>query len=66
MVKYCRDLRLWQKAIDLVIGSYHVIKLLPEGETFGLATQTQRAAVPIPANIAEGHGREHLGDYLRY
>ena len=52
--------------MDLVVESYRLTKLLPKSETFGLAAQTQRAAVSIPANIAEGHGREHLGDYLRH
>jgi four helix bundle protein len=57
---------VWQKAMALVVESYRVAKLLPKGETYGLIGQIQRAAVSIPANIAEGHGREHLGDYLRH
>ena len=66
MVKSYRDLRVWEKAMDLVIESYRVSRLLPKTEMFGLTAQIQRAAVSIPANIAEGHGREHLGDYLRH
>lgn len=66
MIKSYKDLKVWQKAMDLVVESYRLTKLLPKSETFGLAAQTQRAAVSIPANIAEGHGREHLGDYLRH
>ncbi len=66
MVKCYKDLKVWQKAMDLVVESYRLTKLLPKSETFGLASQTQRAAVSIPANIAEGHGREHLGDYLHH
>jgi four helix bundle protein len=52
--------------MDLVVESYRVSRLLPKTEMFGLTAQIQRAAVSIPANIAEGHGREHLGDYLRH
>ncbi len=65
-VKSYRDLQVWQKAIALVVESYRVAKLLPKTENYGLIGQIQRAAVSVPANIAEGHGREHLGDYLRH
>jgi four helix bundle protein len=65
-IKSYRDLRVWQKAMDLVVESYKVVSLLPKNEIYSLATQIQRAAVSIPANIAEGHGREHLGDYLHH
>jgi len=64
-VKNYRDLKVWQKAMDLVVESYRLTNLLPKSETFGLSGQARRAAVSIPANVAEGHGREHLGDYLR-
>jgi four helix bundle protein len=52
--------------MDLVAVCYRITKLLPKSETYGLASQIQRSAVSIPANIAEGHGREHLGDYLHH
>jgi four helix bundle protein len=52
--------------MDLVEESYRLTKRLPKAETYGLCSQIQRAAVSIPANIAEGHGREHLGDYLHH
>jgi len=65
-IKSYRDLQVWQKAMDLVVESYKVANLFPKNEAYGLATQIQRAAVSIPANIAEGHGREHLGDYLHH
>lgn len=61
-----RDLLVWQKAMDLVAECYRLSEFFPKTETYGLASQLRRAAVSIPANIAEGHGREHLGDYLHH
>ena len=65
-VKSYRDLLVWQKAMDLVVEVYRIAALLPKNETYGLVSQLQRAAISIPANIAEGHRRDHLGDYLRH
>jgi hypothetical protein len=62
IVSSYRDLKVWQKAMDLVVASYALTKLFPSSEIYGLTSQIRRAAVSLPANIAEGHGREHLGD----
>jgi len=65
-VRSYRDLLVWQRAMEVVVRAYAVASALPPTELRALGTQIRRAAVSIPANIAEGHGREHLGDYLRY
>lgn len=65
-VRSYRDLKVWEKSMGLVLESYRLTKLLPKTEEYGLAAQIRKAAVSIPANIAEGHGREHLGDYLHH
>src|SRR5262245_35794231 len=59
-----RDLRVWKESMNLVTSAYAVAKRLQMEERFALANQIRRAAISVPANIAEGHGREHLGDYL--
>lgn len=65
-VRTYRDLQVWQRAMDLVVEAYHVAKYFPPEERFGLTSQLQRAAVSVPANIAEAHGRTHRGNYLRF
>jgi four helix bundle protein len=65
-IKSYRDLGVWEKAMNLVVGSYQLAKILPKDELYGLVSQIRRAAVSVPANIAEGHGRDHLGDYLHH
>ncbi|HOW19678.1 MAG TPA: four helix bundle protein, partial [Phycisphaerae bacterium] len=61
-----RDLEAWQRAIDLVEAVYVLTRGFPNAERFGLTSQTQRASVSIPSNIAEGYGRSHRGDYLHH
>jgi len=59
-----RDLVAWQKARALVKRIYGATKLFPKEEQYGLTQQLQRAAVSVPSNIAEGHGRQMIGEYL--
>lgn len=66
MIRSYRDLRVWQWAVDLSIECYRATKRLPKDELYGLVSQIRRAAVSVAANIAEGHGRKHLGDYLHH
>ena len=66
MIRSYRDLHVWQVGVRLVIVSYEVGRLLPTDERFGLTAQIRRAAVSIPANVAEGHGRSSRGDYRHH
>ncbi|MFP4145929.1 MAG: four helix bundle protein [Phycisphaeraceae bacterium] len=52
--------------MELVEEVYRPGRKMFDAERFGLTSQMQRAAVSIPANIAEGYGRTHQGDYLRH
>lgn len=65
-MKSFRELRIWQAAMDLVEKIYLLTRSFPKQETYGLTSQLQRAAVSIPSNIAEGHTREHLKEYLHH
>ncbi|MBD2395108.1 four helix bundle protein [Cyanobacterium aponinum FACHB-4101] len=65
-LKSYRDLTVWQKSMDLVVICYQLTSQFPKTEIYGLSSPIQRAAVSIPANIAEGKGRNHLGDYIRH
>ncbi|HIJ65334.1 MAG TPA: four helix bundle protein [Candidatus Hydrogenedentes bacterium] len=65
-LKSYRELDVWQKAVEMVIGAYRLGAKFPSDQKFGLTGQLQRAAVSVPANIAEGYGRSHRGDYLRH
>jgi four helix bundle protein len=60
------ELVAWQKAMDLVDSVYKLTKHWPREEVFGLTNQVRRAAVSVPSNIAEGHGRKQDGDFGRF
>lgn len=61
-----RDLRVWQDAMSLAEACYRITRGFPKEETFGLAAQIRRAGASIPANVAEGHGREHRGSFIQH
>jgi four helix bundle protein len=62
-----RDLDVWKRSIDLIEAVYGLTRsAFPQDERFGLTSQIQRAAVSVAANIAEGNGRVHRGDYVHH
>ena len=64
--KKFKDLVVWQKAHQLVIEIYKLTKTYPKHEMFGLTSQLRRAAISVPANLAEGFKRVTLPDKLRF
>lgn len=65
-VRGYRDLIVWQDSMDLVVAIYRITAAFPREERYSLVDQLRRAAVSVPSNIAEGHGRSRTGDYLRH
>ncbi len=61
-----QDLKVWQKAMHLAVACYQVTKTFPKEELYGLVSQIRRAAVSIPANIAEGQARQHTKEFLHF
>lgn len=61
-----RDLEVWQLSMDLVKEIYRLTQTFPREELFGLTAQIRRAAISIPSNIAEGHGRSSPREYRQF
>jgi len=61
-----RDLVVWRKAHEFVLGTYRLTALFPKQETYGLCSQLRRSAVSIAANVAEGFRKRGRADKLRF
>jgi four helix bundle protein len=61
-----RDLKVWQIALDMTETLYRVTADWPKAEQYGLVSQVRRAAVSVPANIAEGAGRRTPGEFMHF
>ncbi|MDO8559942.1 MAG: four helix bundle protein [bacterium] len=61
-----KDLTVWQRAVELVVTVYELTEQYPKSELYGLTSQTRRAAVSIPSNIAEGRRRGSRKEYCQF
>ena len=61
-----KKLNIWIKSLELVTVVYDLVKKYPDNEKFGLVSQTKRAVVSIPSNIAEGIGRNYKKDTIQF
>jgi len=61
-----KDLKVWEKSMDLVVSTYKLSSHFPSEEKFGLTSQMRRAAVSVPSNIAEGAARNSTKDYIQF
>ena len=66
MIRTHRDLRVWKAAIELVRNVYTVTSSFPKEELYGLTSQMRRAAVSVPANIAEGAARKGSKELIHF
>ena len=65
-VKDYKDLKVWQKGIEIVDMTYTLTDRFPKSEMYGLSGQMRRAAISIPSNIAEGFVRRGSKEYRQF
>lgn len=65
-VRSYRDLTVWQESMNLAENCYKLTRSFPKEEIYGMVSQVRRSAVSIPANIAEGYGREYRQEYIQF
>jgi len=66
MATQYRQLKVWNMGIDLTLDAYRITKSFPSSEQYGLSNQIRRSASSIPANIAEGKGRQSPKEFIQY
>ena len=66
MVQSFRDPSVWKKSMQMAVAVYRLTEAFPRDEVYGLSSQMRRAAVSIPSNIAEGHGRLGSNEYKQF
>ncbi|MES2448245.1 MAG: four helix bundle protein [Bacteroidota bacterium] len=66
MMNKLNELKIWNKAIDLTVDVYKATASFPSDERFGLTSQSRRAAVSNPSNIAEGAGRNSMKEFNNF
>lgn len=65
-MKDFRELKVWQKAHELTLAVYRITATFPREELYGLTSQIRRSCASIPANLAEGCGRNGDAEFARY
>ena len=60
-----KDLKVWEKAINLTVEIYKITENFPKEEIYGLTSQMRRSSVSIPSNIAEGSSRRSESQKLQ-
>lgn len=61
-----KQLKVWQKSVELVKEIYKITDKFPKSELYGLVNQMRRCVISIPSNIAEGYKRRNLGEYIHF
>lgn len=61
-----KELKVWQKSIDLAFKVCEISSKFPLNERFGLTPQTRRCSISIPSNISEGAGRNTKGEFIQF
>ncbi len=65
-IKSFKELKIWQKGIEIVKNIYMLTRVFPKEELYGLTSQMKRSAISIPSNIAEGFKRYHNKEYSQF
>lgn len=66
MLESFKELKVWQRSLELAKEVYRVTDEFPKIELYGLVSQMRRSAISIPSNIAEGYKRRGLGEYIQF